>query len=195
MKSVINTSLRQACLLLLVAVASALTARAQDMRLQLDNLDKLESKATESVDVTLDGQILRLAVAFLKDSNPEERAIKELVLGLKGIYVRAYEFDKEGEFTAADVEGVRAQLRSPNWERMVGVKSRKDGDNLEVYTTTTGSPVSGQVSGLTVLTTGSKEFSVIQIVGAIDLEKLIKLSGKLGIPSIQINRDGKEPKE
>jgi Domain of unknown function (DUF4252) len=191
MKLVITKLLRHASLLLLLGTATALAAQAQDMRLQLDSLDKLESKATESVDVTLDGQILRLATAFLKDSNPDERAIKELVLGLKGIYVKAYEFDKEGEFTAADVDTVRAQLRSPNWSRMVGVRSKKESENMEVYTTMTGS----QISGLTVLTTGAKELSVIQIVGAIDLDKLIKLSGKLGIPSIELNREGKVPKE
>lgn len=188
MKLVITKSLRLAGLLLLMAAPTALTTRAQDNRLQLDNLDKLESKATQSINVTLDGSILRLAVAFLKDSDPEERAVKELVLGLKGIYVKVFEFDKEGEYAAADVDTVRSQLRSPGWSRMVGVKSRKEGENMEVYTMMSGS----QVNGLTVLTTGDKQLAVIQIVGSIDLEKLIKLSGKLGIPSIDITKEAKE---
>ena len=188
MKLVINKSLRLACLLLLMAAPTALTAHAQDMRLQLDSLDKLESKAAESVNVTLDGSILRLAVGFLKDSDPEERAVKELVLGLKGIYVKVFEFDKAGEYSAADVDTVRSQLRAPTWSRMVGLKSKKEGENMEVYTTATGS----QLGGLTVLTFGDKQLAVIQIVGTIDLEKLIKLSGKLGIPSIDITKEAKE---
>ena len=188
MKLVITKSLRLACLLLLMAAPTALTTHAQDVRLQLDNLDKLESKAAESVNVTLDGSILRLAVAFLKDSDPDERAVKELVLGLKGIYVKIYEFDKAGEYSAADLDTVRSQLRSPAWSRMVEVRSKKEGENMEVYTRMSGS----EMGGLTVLTFGDKQLGVIQIVGAIDLEKLIKLSGKLGIPQIDITKEAKE---
>jgi hypothetical protein len=189
MKSVIIKSLGLAGLLILLA----LPAQAQDVRLQLDSLDKLESRASDSMDVTLDGSILRLAVGFLKDSDPEERAVKELVMGLKGIYVKVYEFDKPGEYSAADLDPVRTQLRSPAWTRMVGVKSKKEGENMEVYMLkSTGE----QIGGLTVLTTGDKQLAVIQILGTIDLEKLIKLSGKLGIPSINIGKEaGKEPKE
>ncbi|HWS98902.1 MAG TPA: DUF4252 domain-containing protein [Pyrinomonadaceae bacterium] len=188
MKLVITKSLRLAALLLLVAAPTALTTRAQEMRLQLDNLDKLEPKASESVNVTLDGSILRLAVAFLDDKDPEERAAKELVMGLKGIYVKVYQFDKAGEYSEADVDALRQQLRSPGWSRMVGVKSKKEGENMEVYTTMSGS----QMGGLTVLTFGDRQLGVIQIIGTIDLEKLIKLSGKLGIPSIDIAKEAKE---
>ena len=195
MKVVINKSLRLATLLLLLAAPTALTTRAQDLRLQLDSLDRLEPKATESVNVTLDGSLLRLAVSFLDKDDPEERAIKDLVLSLKGIYVRMYNFDKEGEYTTADLDTVRSQLRSPGWSRMVGIKSKKEGERMEVYTTMQGP----QMSGLTVLLTGDKELGVIQIVGAIDLEKLIKLSGKLGIPTIDVDKEDKEstkkPKE
>jgi hypothetical protein len=188
MKSVIIKSLALAALLLL-----APPARAQDIRLRLDSLDKLEARATDSVDVTLDGSILRLVVGVLKDSNPEERAVKELVLGLKGIYVKVYEFDHPGAYSEADVDAVRSQLRAPAWSRMVGIKSKKEGENMEVYTLTS---TVGQIDGLTVLTTGDKQLAVIQIIGTIDLEKLIKLSGKLGIPSINISKEaGKEPKE
>lgn len=188
MKLVVYKSLRLAALLLLMAVPTALTSRAQDLRLQLDSLDRLESKAADSVNVTLDGSLLRLAVSFLDKNDPEERAVKDLVLSLKGIYVRMYGFDKEGEYSAADVDAVRQQLRSPGWSRMVGIKSKKEGENMEVYTTMQGS----QMSGMTVLLTGDKELGVIQIVGAIDLEKLIRLGGKLGIPTIDVDKEDKE---
>ncbi len=192
MKSVIIKSLGLAGLLVLLA----LPAQAQDVRLQLDSLDKLEARASDTIDVTLDGALIRLALNFLDDKDPEERAVKELVMGLKGIYVKVYEFDKEGAYTAADLDPVRAQLRSPAWSRMFGVKSKKEGENLEVYML---NATGGQIGGLAVLTTENKELSVIQILGTIDLDKLIKLSGKLGIPSIHISKEdkeaGKEPKE
>jgi hypothetical protein len=188
MKLVINKSLRLAALLFLMAAPTALTTHAQDSRLQLDSLDRLESKAADSVNVTLDGSLLRLAVSFLDKNDPEERAIKDLVLSLKGIYVKMYEFDKDGEYSDADLDAVRSQLRSPGWSRMVGIKSKKEGESMEVYTTMQGS----QMTGMTVLLTGDKELGVIQIVGAIDLEKLIRLSGKLGIPTIDVDKEAKE---
>jgi hypothetical protein len=192
MKLVINRSLRLAGLLFLVAAFAPLMAQAQDVKLQLQSLDKLEARATESVDVTLDGKLLQLAKIFLKDSDPEEKAIKDLVSGLKGIYVKVFEFDKEGEYSAADVDSIRAQLRAPGWTRMVGIKSKKESENVEVYMmTTTGS----QIGGITVITTEPKELSVINIAGSIDLEKLVQLSGKLGIPSLEIITNKKAPKE
>ena len=190
MKLVMTNALRILSLLFLVTTAASLTARAQDMRLQLDNLDRLESKAAESVDVTLDGKLLSLATMFLDAKKPQEAAIKDLVAGLKGVYVKAFEFDREGEYTTADVESVRTQLREPAWSRMVGVKSRKEGQNVEVYMTMTG----GQIGGIAVIATEPKQLTVVNIVGTIDLEKLLRLRGKFGIPSIDININ-KDPKE
>ena len=191
MRSVVRKSLKFISLLLLAAAASASAAQAQEIRLQLDNLDKLESRAAESVNVSLDGALLRIALPFLKDTDPKEAAIKELVTGLKGIYVKVFQFDKEGEYTSADVDTVRTQLRASSWSKMVGVKSKKEGENVEVYMTMTGA----QLGGIAVIATTPKQLTVVNIVGKIDLEKLVKLSGKFGIPSIQVNIDNKEPKE
>jgi hypothetical protein len=192
MKLITIKSLRLTGLLFLVAVVSALTAQAQDIRLQLNNLDKLEAKATDSVDVTLDGALLHLAEKFLDPKKPGEAAAKEVLAGLKGIYVKSFEFDKEGEYSMADVEAIRAQLRAPGWSRMVGVKTNKATENAEVYMmTTTGS----QIGGIAVIFTGPKELTIVNMVGTIDLDKLSKLSGKFGIPSIDFKNDGKAPKE
>jgi Domain of unknown function (DUF4252) len=191
MKSVLTKSLKFISLLLLATAASYGTAQAQDIKLQLDNLDKLEPRAEESINVSMDGALLRIAIPFLRDSDPKEAAVKELVIGLKGVYVKSFEFDKEGEYTSADVDSIRVQLRAPNWTKMVGVRSKKEGENLEVYMTVAGA----QVGGIVVIATDPKQLTVVNIVGKIDLEKLAKLSGQFGIPSIEIKIDGKEPKE
>jgi hypothetical protein len=166
------------------------TAQAQDMRLQLNSLDKFEARATDSVDVTLDGKLLELARAFLSSKKPKEAAIKEVVAGLKGVYVKVFEFDKEGEYTASDLDVIRTQLRAPVWARMIGVKSKKEGENVEVYMTLTGA----QIGGIAVIATEPKQLTVVNIVGVIDLEKLVKLSGHFGIPSIEVDVDNKEQK-
>ncbi|MDT4955197.1 MAG: hypothetical protein QOJ02_3335 [Acidobacteriota bacterium] len=191
MKVVILKSLRHTCLLLLITSSAAFVAHAQDVKLQLGNLDKLEARASDSVDVTLDGQMLRLAGMFLDAKKPDQAAVKDLLSGLKGVYVKVFNFEKEGEYSAADIDSVRTQLRAPGWSRMVGVKSKHEGDNVEVYTILSGS----QINGMAVIAADPKQLTVINIVGVIDLEKLVKLSGKFGIPSLDINTGNKEPKE
>lgn len=191
MRSVVVKSLKFICLLLFVMAAARWTAQAQEMRLQLGSLDKFEARATDSVDVTLDGKLLELARAFLSSKKPKEAAIKDVVAGLKGVYVKVFEFDKEGEYTAADLDTIRTQLRAPAWTRMVGVKSKKEGENVEVFMTMTGS----QIGGIAVISTEPKQLTVVNIVGTIDLEKLVQLSGHFGIPAIEIDINKKAPKE
>jgi hypothetical protein len=195
MKSAVMKSIRFVSLLFLLTAFAALAAQAQQgqaVRLQLGNLDKLEARAEESVNVTLDGKLLELAGMFLNTKKPEEAAIKELIMGLKGVYVKSFEFDKEGEYTSADVDSIRMQLSAPTWSRMAGVKSRREGESVDVYMTLEGS----QLGGIAVIATEPKQLTVVNIVGTIDLEKLVRLSGKFGIPLIDIhlNKD-KAPKE
>lgn len=194
MKSAVMKSVRFVSLLFLLSVFAAHAAQAQQgaVRLQLDNLDKLEARAEESVNVTLDGKLLELAGMFLNTKKPEEAAIKELIMGLKGVYVKSFEFEKEGEYTSADVDSIRTQLGAPTWSRMVGVKSRREGEKVDVYMTLEGS----QLGGIAVIATEPKQLTVVNIVGTIDLEKLVRLSGKFGIPLIDIHlNNDKEPKE
>jgi Domain of unknown function (DUF4252) len=190
MRSVVMKSLKYICLLLFVMATAHWTAQAQDMRLQLGSLDKFEARATDSVDVTLDGKLLELARVFLSSKKPKEAAIKEVVAGLKGVYVKVYEFDKEGEYTASDLDAIRTQLRAPAWTRMAGVKSKRESENVEVYMTITGT----QIGGIAVIATEPKQLTVVNIVGTIDLDKLVKLSGQFGIPSIEIDIDNKPSK-
>ena len=183
MKLVFTKSLRLTCLLLLALPFACIRASAQEVRLQLDNLNKLESKAAESVDVSLDGALLRLAISLLDIHDPKQAQIKDAVSGIKGIYVKAFNFDKEGMYAMTDVDSLRSQVRSPGWTRMVGVKSNKEGQNVEVYMMMSGN----QINGIAVIAADPKELAVVNIVGSIDLEKLVKLSGKLGIPDLDID--------
>ena len=158
-----------------------LAARAQGAKIQLQHLEKLSAKAAETVDVSLDSQTLQVAAKFLRADRPDEAAIKELLNGLKGVYVRVLQFDRSEDYTA-DLEVVRNQLRQPGWSRIVGVRSRRDGENIEVYTWIEG----GDIAGLGIISTESRELVVVNIVGPIDLEKLSRLEGKFGIPRLDI---------
>lgn len=162
-----------------VAVASMLALpllALEEIKMPL-TFEKLSQKASESVDVTLDASMLQLASGFLSADDPDQVRVKKLVSKLKGIYVRTFEFSREGEYSTSDVEGVRAQVKGPGWTRIVGVKSLK-GENTEVYLKKDGN----QVGGIVVIAAEPKELTVVDIDGPIDPEELSELGGHMGIP-------------
>jgi len=188
MKTIFQTKLTAPVIALLLVVGSAAATRAQDSRLQLSSLDHLAVKASQSVDVNIDERLMRLAAKVISDKDAEERQIKQLVAGIKGIYVKTFEFEADGQYSAADLETIRKQLRGPGWTRMVNVTSKKEGA-LEVYLLMNGE----QVGGLAVLGTDDRELIVVNIVGPVDLDKLAKLEGQFGVPELGIE-PAKKPK-
>lgn len=166
-------------ILLLVSPALA-AAQAQDSKIQMASLEHLVAKASQTVDVNIDGRLLQMAAKLLKNEG-EEKQVKELLVGIKGIYVKSFEFETDNQYTAADVEAIRSQLRGPSWTRLVNFTSKKEG-NLEVYLLVNGETI----GGLAVLSTDEREFTVVNIVGPVDLEKLSKLEGQFGIPELDI---------
>jgi len=187
MNSLFHTNIRQPLIVLLLIVSSTLVANAQDSRIQTASLDHLAAKASESVDVSVDERLMKMAAKVFSDQDADERKIKKLVEGLKGIYVRSFEFDKSGQYTDADLESIRTQLRGPGWTRMVNVTSKKDG-KLEVYLLFHGD----MVNGLAVLHSDEKELTIVNIVGPVDLDKLAQLEGQFGVPELGI--ESQKPK-
>jgi len=159
---------------------------AQDPRLQLSSLDHLAGKANQTVDVNVDERLMKMAAKLFNEKDADERQVKKLVEGLKGIYVKSFEFDSAGQFTTADLETIRTQLRGPGWTRLVNVMSKKEG-NLEVYLLFNGE----QVGGLAVLHSDEKELTVVNIVGPVDLDKLAELEGQFGVPELGIEKTKK----
>jgi len=176
---------RSAVLVLLVAATPAF---AQDARLLLPNLENLARQASESVDITLDTSLLKLAASFLDDGK-DDAAIKELLNGLEGIYVKSYEFDRDGLVPRAEIDAIRSQLSRGSWSRLVGVKSTREASDSEVYAWLE----KGVSGGLAVVVAEPRKFTIVNIVGRIDLEKLRRLEGQYGIPKMQIGPS--KPKE
>lgn len=180
MKSLYLTPLRISAMAVVMFFGAA-SAMAQDEKIQTSQLDALAAKASQTVDVNIDEKLMRMAGGFLSGKDADEAKVKELIVGLKGIYVKIFEFEKEGEYSQADLESIRTQLRNPAWNRIVNVKSRKDG-SLEVYLMSNET----KVSGLAVLATDLKEITVVNIVGPVNLEKLSQLEGHFGVPDLDI---------
>lgn len=158
-------------------IAAALPLGAQQLQLP-PTLEKLASQAEQTVDVTLDGNMLQLAGRFLSDKDEDQAKVKRLLLGLRGIYVRSYEFNKEGEYSQTDLDFIRKQFPKPDWSTIVGVRSRETGDNVDVYFK---ADADGQLGGIAVIATEPKTLTIVNIVGKVTPEQLGELGGQFGI--------------
>lgn len=184
MKS-INTRLMRAvplCLLLLLFAAT--TARAQDARIIMTNLDHLAETADKTIDVTVDEGIIKLAMSVLNPKrSPDEAKIIDILSGLKGVYVKRFEFEKEGAYAMSDADPVRNQFNSPGWQRIAKVTSKREG-SYDVVLMSEGSVI----KGLAVLAAEPKALTVVNVVGSIDLAKLRDIEGKFGIPKFGLEQ-------
>jgi uncharacterized protein DUF4252 len=115
---------------------------------------------------------------------PDERAARDIIQKLEGIYVRSYEFDHEGEYDRNIVDRVRSQLGA-SWNKIVNVRSRRR-ENVEIFAQTKGDAI----TGLVVISAEPKALTIVNIVGPIDLDRLADLEGQFGIP--KISKDQKE---
>jgi Domain of unknown function (DUF4252) len=147
--------------------------------LDLKSLDSLSAKATDTVDVKLDGKLLQMAATLLSSSDADEGRIKRIVAGLTGVYVKSFEFAKTGEYSETNLESIRAQLGPPNWTRVVTVKSKKEGENSEIFIL---NAANNQVGGLAIISAEPRELSIVQILGTIHAADIRDLAGNFGIP-------------
>ena len=172
----------------LTLLCAAAAASGQDAASPAAGLEKYEAEAAESVEVTVDERVLRLAAKALSDKDPDQRVAKELLGGLKGIYVRVLEFDRDGVYQDSDVEALRARFRGPEWSRVVGVRSKRYGDNVEVFLSARG----GQISGIAVVAAAPRALVYVNVTGPVDLERLRELEGRFRIPRLELFCEGKE---
>ena len=167
--------MRKLMLFLALSIAVALPAAAQKIKLDFPGLAERAENVTE---VTLDASMLRMAAKFLSGSDPDERAVRDMVGGLTGIYVKSYEFDEEGAYDRNLINQVKSQLGA-TWKPFVNVRS-KTKENVTIMADMHGD----KVTGLVVISAEPREFTVVSIEGPIDIDRLADLSGQFGIPEI-----------
>ena len=93
--------------LMVVAAAVAGVLWAQQFKF---NLDHLADKASDSVDLSLTPSLLQLGASFLDSKDPDEAKVKKIVAGLEGLYIKHFEFKKEGQYTQGDVDQIAPSL-------------------------------------------------------------------------------------
>jgi hypothetical protein len=151
-------------------------------QIDLKNLKGLESKAEQVVSVNLEGQSLDEGSKLLAIRKGVSKSVKELVKGLKGVYLRRFWFGGKQSYEDADVEPIRKELQRPGWAPMIDVKSRNKSESVTVYSYTE----NDRLTGVTVFSTDDKEVTVVNIVGPVDLEALSELGKQMGLPAMHL---------
>src|SRR5215467_4077329 len=123
-----------AAMLAIALISTAAHASAQNAKLELKNLEKLSNKASDVNDITLDGSLLELAWKFMEASHdPDAKEVRDVLKGLKGIYIKSFEFDEPNQYSQQDVDAIRAQLTGPGWTRIVESHSKRAKQHDEIY--------------------------------------------------------------
>jgi hypothetical protein len=161
-------------------------AGAEPGRLALPDFSALAPQATDSVSITLDASLLSVAARFLDSNDPEDATVRGMIGELKGIYVKSYTFDKDFAYPAGGIDTVRRQLTAPGWQRIVEVHSGKQRTGVDIFIF----QVESKTRGLAIIATEPRQFTIVNIVGPIDLNKLRRLEGRFGIPKVDLPAAG-----
>jgi hypothetical protein len=170
---------RVALALAALSIAWALPAHAQsgDAPFPVTIEKQLATRASNYTEVTLDRKMLDFASHFMNDKDDAEG--KRIVSKLNGVYVRTYEFDKQGQYTPEDLEAIRRQFQTSEWSPMVKERSKDGTDDSDIYMKL----VNGDVQGMFILNAEPKELNFVYIDGPIHPEDLADISGNFGIPA------------
>jgi hypothetical protein len=168
--------------LILAMGALAGTASAQTSALPLPPaVEKdLAARASDVTEVTLGKNMLAFASKFMNGKDQDDAATRALITGLDGIYVREYEFDKEGQYSMDEIEQLRKYFETSEWTPIVRERERKSGETTDVMVKL----VNGESRGMFVLTAEPKELTIVLILGPIKMEDLGKLKGLSGLGSL-----------
>ncbi|MGA2168369.1 MAG: DUF4252 domain-containing protein [Terracidiphilus sp.] len=178
---------------LFVAAALAVPALAQTDQLPAPPpIEKeLAARASDVTEVTLGKNMLAFAAKFMNGKDKDEAATRQLIEGLEGIYVREYEFDKEGQFSMEEIEQLRKYFETSEWSPIVRERERKTGETTDVMVKL----VNGETRGMFILEVEPKELTIVLILGPIHMDDLGKLKGLAGLGAlgdVAKNADGKD---
>ena len=149
---------------------------------------QLAAKASDVTEVTLGKNMLDFAAKFMKDKDADQAHAKKLIEGLKGIYVREYTFDKEGEYSMEQLQQLRTYFETPEWSPVVRERERKSGETTDVLMKV----VNGETQGMFILEAAPKELTIVLILGPIRMEDLGQLGGIGGLGALgDISSHGK----
>jgi hypothetical protein len=167
-------------ILLGIATTVPVVAQTSPLPLPPPVEKELAAKASNVTEVTLGKNMLAFASKFMNGKDADDAATRRLIEGLDGIYVREYEFDKEGEYSMEDIQRLRAYFETSEWSPVVRERERKSGETTDVMVKL----VNGDPHGMFILSVEPKELSIVLILGPVRMEDLSKLRGIGGLGAL-----------
>jgi len=145
-------------LMFIALMAIAVSARAQQIDLKV--LDTIAARAKGSTEIGMDEASLKAAAAATEKgtSKPGTGPIAKTTEGMKGFYLRSYEFNK-GEFKWDDLKAFTDQLKAPNWVRFL--KNKEQNEQTEIWWHVT----NGQTDGMLLISAEEAELTIINAIG------------------------------
>ncbi len=178
MKNLLRSSLAAATLsLALTTFASA--AEAQSGAIDIGQL--MPSAKGEFVEINLSSAMLKFAARIAARQEPEAA---ELIRNLKSIRVNVVGLDDSNrDSTIEQIEGVRRKLEAQGWTKMVTVREKNGGDNVDVHVMQRGEEA---IDGLVVTVLDKKGEAVfVNIVGNINADQIAQIADKFDIEPLR----------
>jgi len=132
------------------------------------------------VDITLDGMLLNLVKRFAAADEDGHDAELAILSDIKSLRVRNFEFDSDGAYSQADIESVRQQLSAPGWTPLVQAHKREPQEAVDVFINID----NDKIMGMAVVVSEPRSFTIVNIIGNIDIDKLARIEGQFGIPRV-----------
>jgi hypothetical protein len=158
-------------------LASPVLLAAETARLKLPDFSHLQSKAVESVDVTVGPFMLWLAQAFAPERAEDGTEVKEILKGIEAVYIRSFSFAEDNAYSKDDIESVRTQLRDQKWQPLAQIHSRKKEENVDIFIAIE----NDKPIGFAILASEPREFTIVNVVGTIDPQNIGKLQASLNL--------------
>jgi hypothetical protein len=155
-------------------------AAAQAGKLVIPDFSDLSKKAIETVDITLDGDMLKSATHMMGGGDGRHSGggdVTDVVGGLKAITIRSFTFDKPDMYSQQDVEGILAQVNVPGWKKVISIRDKHS--RVEIHMRE-----NAEDGGLLLVTEDPKELTIVNIAGRINMDQLRQLQGHMGVPNI-----------
>ena len=159
-----------------LAVVMALPIMAQEGELKdlpgYVDFGELNSVYGEpKVMINIGGFLLNMMSQATKD-DPEASALME---GLKGVRINIYSTEGDVAPALEQVNSVKSMLSAQNWEPIVQVL--EDGEEVQIFMKADGEGM----QGLTVMAVDGEEAVFLNILGAIDPDKLGEMMDKFDV--------------
>jgi hypothetical protein len=178
MKNLLRSSFAAATLSLALTTFSS-AAEAQSGSIDIGQL--MPSAKGQFVEINLSSAMLKFAARIAARQEPEAA---ELIRNLKSIRVNVVGLDDSNRAgTIEQIEGVRRKLETQGWTKMVTVREKNDGDNVDVHVMQRGEEA---IDGLVVTVLDKKGEAVfVNIVGNINADQIAQIADKFDIEPLR----------